>query len=54
MSLELLTVNVTQIIGKNMMTYGYHTKDQQTCGNYRVVAESSSNALNFDHISQLG
>lgn len=53
MNLELLLVNVTEIIGRNIMTCGYHTKNQQSCGNYRVVAESSSNALNFDHISQV-
>lgn len=46
-------MNITGIISKNIVTCGYHTKDQRSCGNYREVAESSSNALSFDHVSQL-
>ena len=41
-------------IKQKVMTCGYHTKDQQSCGNYRAVAESGANALNFYHISPLG
>ena len=33
------------------MTYGKHIKNQQNC---KVIAESDTNDLNFDRISQLG
>ena len=38
---DIMSVNITQRLSKN-------------CKNSRVVAESSANAFNFDHISQLG
>ena len=53
MNLGLWPVNVTGI-KRNIMTSGYHTQDQQSCKNYGVVAKSGANALNFDHVSQLG
>ena len=49
--LESWPVNITRI-KHNSMTCGHHTKDQQSCQNYRTVTESGANALNFDHISQ--
>ena len=33
---------------KNVMTYRYHTKDQQSCS---AVVESEANTLHFDYIS---
>ena len=48
-----LVTNVTRAKPK-VMTSGYHIKGQQSCGFYRMVAESDANALNSYCISWLG
>ena len=41
-------------LSNKVMIYKYHTKGSRNCKNYRAVSESGANALNFDHIPQLG
>ena len=48
-----LVTNVTGTKPK-VMTSGYHIKGQQSCGFYKLVAESDANALNSYCISWSG
>ena len=38
---------------KNIITYGYHQRDDKNHENFGEVAGSDANALKFDHFSQL-